>query len=382
MADNSKKKLCIVASAPGGIISFWKTNIEKLAPHFDVYVVANFTDEKVFDGLCIKGAKSVNIERRPTIASGLRAVRELKQYFKQMHFDGFISMSSNASLVAAIAGKMAHIPFRCRIFTGQIWTNKTGLSRMFFKMVDRFTVWVNTHLLVDGKSQQKYLIENGILKEGQSSIIANAAICGVDVDKFSPNTDIREKERLKLGLKESDIVFIFMGRMNREKGIYELLEAFNHLAKDNIDAKLLLIGSNEGIPDETFKSYPNIFYGKNLICYGYTQMPYNALQAGDILCLPSYREGFGISVIEASAVSLPVIVSDIYGLKDAYEDGVTGLKCKVKDVDSLYEVMKLLYDDKELRISLGKAGRERTKNLFSMELVSNAWLDYFKTNIQ
>ena len=71
----------------------------------------------------------------------------------------------------------------------------------------------------------------------------------------------------------------------------------------------------------------------------------------------------------------------IYGLKDAYEDGVTGLKCKARDGDSLYEVMKILYDNKELRISLGKAGRERTKHLFSMELVSNAWLDYFKTNL-
>ena len=137
MTDNSKKKLCIIASAPGGIISFWKTNIEKLAPYFDVYVVANLSDEKVFDKLCIKGANSVNIERRPTIASGLKAVRELKQYFKQMQFDGFISMSSNASLVAAIAGKIARVPFRCRIFTGQIWMNKTGLSRMFFKMIDK-----------------------------------------------------------------------------------------------------------------------------------------------------------------------------------------------------------------------------------------------------
>ena len=382
MADKSKKKLCIIASAPGGIISFWKTNIEKLATYYDVYVVANFSDEAVFDGLCIKGAKSVNIERRPSVASGLGAVKELVKYFKQMQFDGFISMSSNASLVAAIAGKMARVPFRCRIFTGQIWMNRTGLSRMFFKTIDRFTVWTNTHLLVDGKSQQKYLIETGILKEGQSGIIANAAICGVDVDKFSPNNKIRKEERSKLGLKDSDVVFIFMGRMNREKGVYELLEAFNRLAKDHEDAKFLLIGRNEGIPEEVFKSYPNIVYGENMVCYGYTQTPYIALQAGDVLCLPSYREGFGISVIEASAVTLPVIVSDIYGLRDAFVDGETGLKCKPRDADSLYEVMKTLYDDKELRISLGKAGRERTKQLFSMELVSNAWVDYFRTNIK
>jgi glycosyltransferase involved in cell wall biosynthesis len=173
-----------------------------------------------------------------------------------------------------------------------------------------------------------------------------------------------------------------MGRMNREKGVYELLEAFNRLVKDNEDAKLLLIGSNEGIPEDIFSSYSNISYGENLICYGYTKTPYIALQAGDVLCLPSYREGFGISVIEASAITLPVIVSDIYGLRDAFEDGRTGLKCKPRDADSLYEVMKTLYDDKDMRVSLGKAGRERTKQMFSMDLVSNAWVDYFKANIQ
>ena len=381
MANNSKKKLCIIASAPSGIISFWKTNIEKLAQYFDVYVVANFKDETVFDGLCVKGAQSVNIERRPSITSGLGAVKELVRYFKKMQFDGFISMSSNASLVAAIAGKIANVPFRCRIFTGQIWMNRTGLSRMFFKMIDRFTVLVNTHLLVDGKSQQKYLIENGILKEGQSGIIANAAICGVDVNKFSPDADKRREERSKLGLKDTDVVFIFMGRMNREKGVYELLEAFNRLAGEHENAKLLLIGRNENVPEEVFKSYPNVVYGDNLLCYGYTKTPYYALQAGDVLCLPSYREGFGISVIEASAVTLPVIVSDIYGLRDAFDDGKTGLKCKPRDVDSLYEVMRTLYNDKDLRVSLGKAGRERVKELFSMELVSNAWVDYFKTNL-
>ena len=381
MGDNMKKKLCIIASAPAGIISFWKTNIEKLTTLFDVYVVANFEDEKIFEELKICGAKSVTIERRPSVVSGLRAVRELKQFFKEKRFDGFISMSSNASLVAAIAGRMAGIPFRCRIFTGQIWAHKKGLSRMFFKMIDKFTVLMNTHLLVDGKSQQEYLIDNGILKEQQSIVLANGSICGVDVNKFSPDINRRKEERTKLGLKDSDVVFTFMGRINRDKGTYELLDAFNRLAEFKDNVKLLLIGSNEGVNDETFKSYPNISYGKNLVCYGYTKTPYYALQAGDVFCLPSYREGFGMSVIEAAAVALPVIASDAYGLRDSFVDGTTGLKCRVKDVETLYNAMKMLYDDEDMRTSYGRAGRERVEKMFSMELVSNSWLDYFKANI-
>ena len=382
MANDKKRKLCVVASAPSGIVSFWKTNIERLAEHFDVYVVANFTDESVFDGLCIKGANSVIIERRPSVVSGIKAVRELTRYFKQMKFDGFISMSSNASLVAAIAGKLVGIPFRARIFTGQIWANKTGLSRMFFKMIDKFTVLMNTHFLVDGKSQQGYLVENGILKNNQSVVLANGSICGVDIEKFSPNVEKREEERARLGFQKSDVVYVFMGRINRDKGTYELLEAFNRLAESKDNAKLLLIGNNEGVTEETFSSYPNIVYGKNLICYGYTKTSYYALQTGDVFCLPSYREGFGMSVIEAAAVALPVIASDAYGLRDSFVDGTTGLKCRVKDVETLYNAMKMLYDDEDMRTSYGRAGRKRVEKMFSMELVSNAWLDYFKTNIQ
>lgn len=377
-----KKKLCIIASSPTGITSFWKTNIEKLIEHFDVYVVAKFIDPSIFRDLKICGSKSVNIERRPTIISCLKAIYELTVYFKEMRFDGFISMSSNASLVACIAGRIAQIPFRARIFTGQIWANRIGISRLFFKTIDRLTIMMDNHFLVDGYSQQEYLINNGILNEGQSIVLANGSICGVDVKKFQPNVEIRTKEREKLGFKDTDVVFTFMGRLNREKGMYELLDAFDRLAGNNTDAKLLLIGRNESITEATFTSYKNIVVNMNLICYGYTDSPFFALQSGDVFCLPSYREGFGMSVIEASSVGLPVIVSDAYGLRDSFIDGVTGLKCKVKDVETLYTAMKYFCDNKNKRKDFGMAGRERVVKLFSMELVSKAWVSYFETNIK
>ncbi len=381
ISDKNKKKLCIIASAPSGIVSFWKTNIAKLAEHFNIYVVANYENRSVFDGLDICGSRSIGIERRPTVVSVLRAIRELTAYMKREKFDGFISMSSNASLVACIAGRMAHVTSRTRIFTGQVWANRKGIGRLFFKTIDRFTVMMNNHVLVDGHSQQEYLIENGILREGQSIVLANGSICGVDVNKFKPNAEVRERERDKFGFKDTNVVFTFMGRLNRDKGMYELLSAFDRLAEKHTGARLLLIGNNESITDATFDSYKNIALGQNLICYGYTKTPYNALQTGDIFCLPSYREGFGMSVIEAAAVGLPVIVSDAYGLRDSFADGITGLKCKVKDVDTLYGVMEQLWGNAEKRKAFGMAGRDRVVKLFSMETVSNAWVNYFNSVI-
>lgn len=377
-----KRKICIIASAPGSIVSFWKTNIEKISQYFDVYIVANFNDPDVFNDINIKGCKSINIQRRPTIWSSLKAIRELVIYFNEQNFDGFVSMSSNASLVSSIAGKIAKIPFRARIFTGQIWAIRGGLFKLFFKTIDRITVTLNTHILVDGRSQQEFLVKNGVLKNMQSTVLANGSICGVDIEKFCPNQQIRIDERKKLGFTEEDVVFTFMGRINRDKGTYELLEAFNRLTKQYMNAKLLFIGNKEGVDESAFEKFDNIKYNSNLIFYGYTKTPFFALQAGDVFCLPSYREGFGMSVIEAAALSMPVIASDAYGLRDSFVDGETGKKCKVMDVDSLYEAMEYFYKNPEDRILYGKSGRTRVVNLFSKELVSKCWAEYLNNNIK
>lgn len=376
-----KKKICIIAAVPGSIVAFWKTNIEKISQAFDVYVACNYGNPSVFEGLQIKGCKSINIERRPSVISFLKAVDDLSKYFEEEKFDAFISMSSNASLVAAIAGRSAQIPFRARIFTGQVWCHMDGLKRQFFKTIDRFTVAMNTNYLVDGRSQQEYLVENGILKDGQSVVLANGSICGVDIQKFCPNAEKRKEERERLGFKDGDIVYTFMGRINREKGTYELLDAFNMLAKDHKYVKLMLIGNSEGIDNSTFEKYENIRFKENLICYGFTKTPYWALQAGDVFCLPSYREGFGMSVIEAAALGMPVVASDAYGMRDSFLDGVTGKMCKVKDVRTLYECMKFMYENPDICKKYGEAGRKRVVEMFSMELVSNAWLEYFVKNV-
>ena len=115
----------------------------------------------------------------------------------------------------------------------------------------------------------------------------------------------------------------------------------------------------------------------NFLYYGFTRHPEEILQAADVYCLPSYREGFGMSVVEAQCLALPAICSDAYGLRDTIVDGQTGLRCKVADVDSLYECMKQLYDNKEMRLSLGQNGRMRVEQEFSSKVVEEAWLKFY-----
>ncbi len=140
-----------------------------------------------------------------------------------------------------------------------------------------------------------------------------------------------------------------MGRLNHDKGIGELYEAFNKLVTECPQAKLVLYGNDEENYDNTINLYENIHRGDNYFYPGKTTMPFAALQAGDVFVLPTWREGFGI----------------------------TGLRCKVGNSESLYEAMKQYYFDPELRKQHGKAGRQRVIEKFDNAIVSKAWIDYY-----
>lgn len=373
-----KKKICFVVSAPSTARVFLKNHIACLSVYYDVYLVANIRDSSEIEGLNISGYKTIEIERRPSVKKDLKALGELLRYFKEMNFDSVQAQASKPSLLTAIAAKQARIPVRIRIFTGQIWCNMSGFKRQIFKIIDRLTVRLNTHILADGKPQMEYLIEQGIVKREKIRVLGNGSICGVDASKFNPSIEERREVRKELGYADNDVVYTFLGRLRKEKGIREILSAFNKLVVECPQARLILFGRDEDNCTSWLKEFPNINDGSKVNIYGYTNQPYRMLQAGDVYMLPSYREGFGMSVLEASCMKLPVICSDIYGMADTFVDGVTGLKCKVRDDETLYECMKKMYGDKELREKMGLAGRYRVEELFPKELVTKAWTAFYK----
>lgn len=376
-----KKKICFVVSAPSTARAFLKGHIDRLSEYYDVYLVANFQDVSEIEELKLAGYKSIGIERKPNMTADIRALRELRRYLKEMRFDSVQAQASKPSLLTAIAAKQAGIPVRIRIFTGQIWCNMTGMKRWFYKTIDKVTVMLDTHLLADGYPQMQYLIDHGIVKQDKIRVLGNGSICGVDASKFNPTEEVRKDVRVELGYTDENVVYSFLGRLKTEKGIREILSAFNILVEDRPSARLLLLGRDEENCQEWLKDYPNISDGTKVNFYGFTKEPFRMLQAGDVYLLPSYREGFGMSVLEASCMNLPVICSDIYGMADTFVNGVTGLKCKVQDDKTLYECMKKLYDDKNLREKMGKAGRKRVEELFPKELVTKAWLDFYKETV-
>ena len=372
-----KKKICFVVSRPGTAVSFFKTPMEKLKGEFDVYLVANIASAEEIADLPLVGYKSIKIERRLNICADVKALWHLYNYFRQEKFYVVHSMASKPSLLMSIAGAMACITHRIRTFTGQIWCNMHGLKRFLFKCVDRITVALNTELLADGFPQARYLIEQKILKPSQIKVLANGSICGIDTERFHYDEKVRGLVRKELGVEEK-VVYVFLGRLKREKGIWELFEAFNNVVTKCPKAHLLLVGKDEERCQSWIKGFPNLKENSNITFYGYTSRPNDILMASDVFCMPSYREGFGLSVLEASCLGLPVICSDIYGMEDTFVEGVTGLRCKVQDDITLAECILKLYDQPELREKLGKNGHDRVVKDFSRELVTNAWFDFYK----
>ena len=292
-----------------------------------------------------------------------------------MKFDAVHTVTPKAGLLGVFAARLANTNNRIHIFTGQIWHTKTGLFRQVLKIIDKFIVWNATDILVDGETQRQFLIKNKIIPLANSFVLGKGSISGVNTKRFVPDIQVKNKVRDELGIKVNEIVYAFLGRMNTDKGIIELAEAFNTLQIKYLNVRLLILGADE----ENMKPIiqQKIKDIKSVIFYGLTLCPEKTLQASDVYCMPSYREGFGTSVIEASLLEKPIICSDTYGLMETIIENKTGLRHKVADVTSLYIAMEKLVEDKNLREKLGKLGRAYVLENFSAKIITEKWLEFY-----
>lgn len=372
-------KICFVVSAPMTAQFFLKDHIKALSERYEVYLAANFRGKEKLTLEGLSEAYDIEIERGINPIADIKAIIRLRLYFAKMKFDAIHSVTPKAGMISAIAGKLANIKNRIHIFTGQVWATKSGISKLILKSIDKIIVSLNNYSLVDGDGQRQFLISEKVLKKNNSKVLGEGSISGVNTIRFKPSEKWAKEIREECGISEEKIVFCLMGRFNREKGIYELFEAFNSLVATCPNSFLLLIGMDEEGCLDNISMYHNIKPGVNFKYFGKTNKPEYVLQAADVFCMPSYREGFGSSVIEAQCLGIPVICSDAYGLKDAMVDNVTGLRCKVKNVESLKNCMSTLYNNQLLRLEFGKNGRERILTHFSGNEITREWVSFYNT---
>ncbi|ABM38780.1 glycosyltransferase [Polaromonas naphthalenivorans] len=365
----TKKKICIVATVPFAIIVFMREHIAKLSQFYEITLISS-GDESELIGVLNDRVKfiSVNIERRVSILSDILAFYSLVRVFYVQRFDCVHSLMPKSALLAMLAARLVNTPRRVHIFTGQVWSTKTGLAKLALKWLDRLLSACATHLLADSPSQRDFLIAEKIAKPGKIEVLGEGSISGVDINRFKMNEVERLNIRKKFGIAENEVAFLYLARLTRAKGIVDLVEAFVGIASTMPDAHLIVIGPDEeGLLSKLQESWSA--FKDRIHRLEYTHQPENYMSAADVFCLPSYREGFSLATIQAAGVGLPAIVSRIYGLTDAVQSGVTGIFHEAGKIAQIQAALKLLYADTNLRKKMGEAAQRRAYENFSQDLV-------------
>ncbi len=376
------KKICVVVSSDLTVKAFLLNHLQALSKRYVVTVVANTAGNAFLTRYGIDvDVVPAPIERKPSPLRDMMALWFLCRLFRQRNFDLLYSVTPKAGLLAMLAGSMARIPVRVHTFTGQVWVTQSGLMRFALKTADRILGLFATHVLVDSFSQRDFLLLENVIPSRKSSVLARGSISGVDMNRFRPNREIRDLIRKRYNIADDHIIFLYLGRLNRDKGILDLAQAFVKIAGNQPAAHLFIVGPDEEnllpiVRDICTIASDRLHYA------GYTEMPEQYLACADVFCLPSYREGFGAVILEAAAAGLPAIGSRIYGITDAIEEGNTGLLYDAGNVNQLTDCMEKYLVNPALRKNMSEAARTRTLRDFPQEKVTAALLDFCQHILQ
>lgn len=370
-------KVCWVVSSPMTVQAFLLGHLEALARTYEVTVVANTASSDFLGSLrstvrCI----SMPLERRIQPYRDVLCVLRLVRLFV---FEGFLAVHSvtpKAGLLAMTASWVAGVPVRIHWFTGQVWATRRDPVRSLLKYLDLAMAALATHVLVDSPSQREFLAAEGVARRERMTVLGKGSISGVDLSRFRPDPAMRREVRAELGIPSGGVVFLFVGRCTLDKGLLDLARAFDALAAERSDSYLLLVGPDEdgvvpGVLGACKRATDRIRRVE------FTRSPERYMNAADVFCLPSYREGFGSVVIEAAAVGVPAIGSRIYGVTDAIEEGGTGVLHEAHDVQGLLGAMRLLATNDSLRESLGTRALERARREFSTGTVTAELIEFY-----
>jgi glycosyltransferase involved in cell wall biosynthesis len=371
-------RVCLVVATDLTIKAFLLDHLRALAGRYDVTVVANTDDPSLLrrHGLPLD-VTPVRIERRISPVSDLGALVTLWRLFRARRFSAVHSVTPKAGLLTMLAGAAARVPVRLHTFTGQVWATRTGWARWALKQADRLIARAATHVLADSWSQRDFLIAEGVVAPGKIGVLGAGSISGVDLARFRPDPAARARLRAELALPSEAVVFLFLGRLNRDKGVLELARAFSGMASRHPDAWLLVVGPDEeGLTPEVERAVQGCAGRVRIL--GFTDRPEQVMAAADVYCLPSHREGFGTAVIEAAATGLPAIASRIYGLTDAIQEGETGLLHAPGEPQELSGLMSRLAGDPGLRTAMGLRARRRAEQDFAAARLTAELLRHYE----
>lgn len=357
-----------------------KGQLKKLSEEFEIIALSSNDGhlEEVSSREKVKTI-AVDMERGISPIKDLISLLKLYRQFKKEKPTVVHSITPKAGLLTMLAGKMAGVPVRMHTFTGLIFPTRTGLMQKFLIKMDQLLCWAATHVYPEGNGVKNDLIRFKITSK-PLKVLANGNVNGIDLNFFSLDAVSAEKKQIlnvELKIAADDFVFVFVGRLVGDKGINELVKAFSLIKNQKV--KLLLVGSFEPqldplMPSTLYESAINA----NIISVGFQNdvRPYFAIS--DALIFPSYREGFPNVVIQAGAMELPSIVSDISGCNEIIVNGRNGIIIPVKDSEAIKLTMHKMMDDKKFYEEMKENTRPMVESRYNQQLVWNAVAQEYK----
>lgn len=337
-----KKKLLRITTADISLNGLLKGQLKYLNQFFEVVGVAADTG-KLKTVSEREGIRVVDIpmHREISLGADLKCLWLLYRLFRKERPEIVHANTPKGSLLSMMAAKLARVPHRLYLVTGLRYQGANGWLRRILMTMERITCFCATKVIPEGQGVKQILIQDHITRK-PLQVIHNGNINGIDTSYFSPEAvDIsREQMRQQLQLTDEDFAFIFIGRIVRDKGMNELAQAMRKLQESHPQCKLILVGRFETELDpladgneDFFKQSPNVRF----VGYQSDVRPY--LLAADALVFPSYREGFPNVVLQAGAMKLPSIVTDINGCNEIIQNGINGVIIPPRDKESLINAM-------------------------------------------
>lgn len=376
-------RIARISTVPFFVVSNLKCQIESLGTSGAQLTVVTSQGPELAALEALSGVACVPIEIRRSISPwrDLLALIRLFLFFRREQINIAHSTTPKAGLLTAVAALLAGVPIRLHTFTGQPWVTMRGIKYGLARGSDWLIGKLNTRCYADSESQRRFLVGQGVIGAKQLFVIGAGSLAGVDLERFNPGrfpSQDREATRYALGIPSAAAVLLFVGRITVDKGVHELLEAFHEIKATGRDAHLVFVGcfdSDSGV--EGGISRRDIECVRDTHIVGYVECPETYMAIADILCLPSYREGFGTVVIEAAVMGVPTVGSDIYGLSDAVVNGETGILVPPRDAVSLKLALLTLLENKEMKLKMGDAAKRRAEVLFDADQVSLKVIDEY-----
>ena len=377
----NKKNIAFVSNSSFAVNVFLKNHIILLSKKFNVILMCNDTeiqiDPKIKKLIMFHGVK---IHRKISILSDFICLFKIIIILKKYKPIIVHSITPKAGILAMIASFFSNVPNRWHTFTGQVWVNKKGIYKKFLKIMDKLIIYFSNQIFADSNSQIDLLKEEKIISNEKITVLGHGSISGVDIDIFRDDYEFKKVFRKSINCRENSCVFLFLGRIKKEKGIFQMFEIFKKFEYKFHNAEFWIVGPDEeNLKPELINSFD--FKIPKVRWFDFTTDPQKFMKSSDILLLPSSREGFGNVIIEAASCAVPTVAFDIHGVRDAIINNQTGILIKDKTINSFAEGLLDLLNNKVKREKLGQNAQNRVLRQFTSKLISKAWYNEYSKHL-